>query len=176
MHTSANLLHRAPTDDEYQGSRGDDGHRKVAHARIDCQPNGGWQARIKHAIDAETELRHNPSHRIDHRRDAGVRGANHRQALLDRAQPRLLEMLIRAGRNSKPAIVWQVAEPARPVIARRDVPGKNNLIADQRQNLWRARYLQRAAGIARNETALNPGELFEPKPLHPILQRQIFAE
>ena len=97
MRTSQDLFHRAPTNDEYQGSRRNDGHGYITGARIDRHPNGGWQARIKHAFDAETELRNNPSYRVDHRGDAGVRGTNHRQALLDSAQPRLLEMLMRSG-------------------------------------------------------------------------------
>jgi len=94
MHTSQNLLRRAPTNDEYQGNSRDDRHGKVASARIERQPNGGWQARIKHALDAETEMRDNPPYRIDYCRDARVRGANHWQALLDGAQPRLLQMLV----------------------------------------------------------------------------------
>ncbi len=98
MRTSQTLLGHAATDDEYQGSRRDDGYRNVASARIDRQPNGGWQARIKHAFDAETEPRDNPSHWINHRGDAGVRRTNDWQALLE-----FVRLTIQPGRSSRAA-------------------------------------------------------------------------
>src|SRR5258708_3774815 len=176
MRTSQTLLGHAATDDEYQGSRRDDGHRNVASARIDRQPNGGWQARIKHAFDAETEPRDNPSHWINHRGDAGVRRTNDWQALLDGAQPRLLKMLIRTCRNSEPPVICEVDDPAGPVIACCNATGKDDLIAYQRASRWCARYLHRSAQTACNESALNPGELLETKRFQRVLKWQVFAE
>src|SRR5712675_1760828 len=87
----------APANHEYQG--GGDQHRcgNVAAARVNGRRDCSGQARIQYTFDAEAEPRDDSSHRIDHGRDAGVRRTNHRQALLDRAQPRLLQVLVGAG-------------------------------------------------------------------------------
>ena len=73
----------------------------------------------------------NTSHRIDHGGNAGIGSTHHRQSLLDRAQPHLLQMLIGAGRDSEPAVIGQVDDPARAIVARGNVAGKDRLVADQ---------------------------------------------
>src|SRR6266478_2585133 len=87
----------APANDENQA--GGDDHRcgDVAAARVNGRRNCSRQARIQYAFDAEAEPCDDPSHRIDHGGDARVRRTDHRQSLLDRAQPRLLQVLVRAG-------------------------------------------------------------------------------
>ena len=40
-----------------------------------------------------------------------------RQAYFDRAHARLLEMLIRSGANTEPAVIGDVDDPARPLAA-----------------------------------------------------------
>ena len=128
---SGSPLRDSPPHDEKQGGGDDDSSRNVADARINGRRNRRWQAGIQHAFDAETEPCDKPSHGINDRGDAGVRGTNHRQALLDRAQPRLLQMLVGAGRDSKPAVIGQIDDPARTVFARCNVAGKDCFITNQ---------------------------------------------
>ena len=97
----------------------DDRGGNVAGARVNGRRDGGRQAGIQHAFEPETEPCDDPSHRIDHGGNAGICGTNQRQPLLDRAQARLLQMLIGTGGNSKPAVIGQVDDPARTVVARR---------------------------------------------------------
>ena len=68
-----------------------------ADTRIDRRRDRRRQAGIQYAFDAEAELCGNPSHRIDNGGNTRIRSANHRQPFFDRAQPRLLQMLIGAG-------------------------------------------------------------------------------
>jgi hypothetical protein len=102
---------------ENQGGGDHDGEGNIAGARIDRRWNGRRQAGIQHAFEPETQPRDRPSQRINHRRYAGVCRTNHRQPLFDRAQARLLQVLIGAGRNAKPAVIGKVDDPARTVIA-----------------------------------------------------------
>ena len=69
----------------------------VADARVDGWRDRRRQAGIQHAFDAETEPCDNPPQRIDNRGNARIGRTNHRQPFLDRAQPRLLQMLVGAG-------------------------------------------------------------------------------
>src|ERR1700694_510077 len=85
-------------------------------------------------------------------------------------------MLVGTGRDSKPAVIGQVDDPARTVVARRNAIGKDRLVTDQRQRARSIWYLHRVAARARNKSALNLGELHEAEPFHPVLERKIFAK
>ena len=121
----------------------------LASACIDRRRNRRRQAGIQDAFDAEAELRDDSPHRIDHGGNAGVGGADHRQAFLDRAQSRLLQMLIGAGRDSEPAVVGQVDDPARHDRRVRRYCRENRLIANQRQRARRVRECRADAGACR---------------------------
>src|ERR1700692_1857409 len=84
----------APANDENQGGGDDHGCGDVAATRVNGRRNCSRQARIQYAFDAEAEPCDDPSHRIAHGGNARVRCTNHRQSLLDRAQPRLLQVLV----------------------------------------------------------------------------------
>ena len=92
-----------------------------------------------HAFLAETDLGENAPVRIDHRRDAGIGGADDRQALLDGADSRLMKVLIGTRAGSEPGVVGDVEQPARPAPLLGDIVGKDDLVADQRACRRRAR-------------------------------------
>ena len=108
------------------------GGRNIAKTRINRRRQSGRQTGIQYAFEAKAELRDNTSRRINNRGNAGVSCANQRQAFLDGAQARLLQMLIGAGRDSEPAVIGQVNDPAGAIVARRNIAGKNRLVANQR--------------------------------------------
>ena len=58
------------------------------------------QRRIDHTLATELELRQNTAVGIDHAGNAGIGNPHEREPLLDRAQPRTREMLVRAGGKS----------------------------------------------------------------------------
>src|SRR6185312_5944112 len=137
--------------------------------------NGRRQCGVEYAFDAKAQMCDISSQWVDDGGNAGICCTNDRQALLDGAQPRLLQMLIGTGRNSKPAIIGQVDDPARTIVMRGNGIWKNRLIADQRQRAWRAGNLHRTPKRARDESALNLGELLQAEPFHPVLEWQVFA-
>ena len=62
-----------------------------------------------------------------------VRGAHERQALLDRAHPRLVQVLARPGGIAEPAIVGEVEHERRPLGALHDLAREDGLVADERR-------------------------------------------
>ena len=114
--------------------------------------------------------------RINDRGDAGIGGAHERQAFLDGADARLLQMLIGTGAVSEPAVIGDVDDPAGPLAARHNITRKNDLVADQRQRNRRAWYSDRPAPIAGKETAALLGELLKTEMREDPFERQIFAE
>src|SRR5262245_65572063 len=62
-----------------------------------------------------------------------------------------------------------IVEPARPLAARNRVAGKDDLVADQRQEVGRSRNALIAAPIAGDEAAVHLGELQETEPLEQAL-------
>src|SRR5262249_4615405 len=93
-----------------------------------------------------------------------------------RAHARLLKMLVWPAADAEPAVVGDVDEPARTLAARYRLTGKDDLVADQRQDARSARYVQRAPSLARNEAADHLGQLAQAQMLEPILERQVFAK
>src|ERR1700691_695672 len=85
-------------------------------------------------------------------------------------------MLIRTCRNTEPAVVGHVDDPARPLARRHDFACKNDLIADERQRQRSARDGDEPVAIAGEEAAALPRQLLEAEPLEKMLERQIFAE
>ena len=75
-------------------------------ARINRRRQSRWQIGIQYAFDAETEPCDNTSRRIDDGRNAGIGGANERQAFFDGAHLRLLQMLVGAGRIFRTSRHW----------------------------------------------------------------------
>src|SRR5690606_14855265 len=63
------------------------------------------QRNVERADAVEFQRVHDPTERIDRRRDAVVGGAQHRQAGLDRAKLGLAQMLVRSGRVAEPRVV-----------------------------------------------------------------------
>jgi len=110
---------------------------------------------------------------VDHRGDAGVRCADHRDSLLDGAQPRRGEMLVGSGAVSEPGIVGDRQQQARARPGGDDPTGKDDLVADQRAEARQAGDLEggRARAGAEVETAL--GQLREPED---TAQRNVLAE
>jgi hypothetical protein len=72
-------------------------------------------------------------------RDAGIGCAHQRQALLDGAQARLLQMLVGTAADSEPAVIGQIEQPARSLAACRRFLGKDHLVAKQGKGGRRAR-------------------------------------
>src|SRR3954467_12237073 len=89
-------LRKPAPDDKQQGAEQHRGGGDVPDTCINRRWKRGWQAGIQYTFNAEIEPCDNSPRRIDDRGNAGVGGTNHRQAFLDRAQPRLLQMLIGA--------------------------------------------------------------------------------
>jgi hypothetical protein len=71
---------------------------------------------------------------VDHRRDAGRSGAQHRQPLLQRPQPRLREMLRRAP-APEPGIVGRIEEEGRPVLPVDHFAREDDLVAELEADL-----------------------------------------
>ena len=66
-------------------------------------------------VSVQAEPRADAAIGVGDHRDAGVGGADQRQALLDRAHPRHGEMLVGAGAAAEPGIVGDVHQPGGPV-------------------------------------------------------------
>src|SRR5207237_1252589 len=87
---------------------------------------------FRRATGKKPEYAISPRVRISPRRAAAaVCGANARQSLLDRPQPCLLQMLVGTSRDAKPAVIGQIDDPARSVVVRGNVGGKNRFVTDQ---------------------------------------------
>ena len=72
--------------------------------------SGGGQRRVDRAgLVPAAALREQPAVGVDHRGDAGRRRAHDRQPFLDRAQPRLREMLRRAP-AAEPGVVRRIED------------------------------------------------------------------
>ena len=97
-----------------------------------------------------------PAVGVDHRGDAGRRGADHRQPLLDRAQPRLGEMLRRAP-GAEPGVVGGVEDEVGPVGAVDDLAGEDDLVADLDARRGRSRAGRACAAPARSGNRGRPG-------------------
>ena len=122
------------------GARGRARRRQASQGRPARHRSGRrWSARAGAAaanrarLPRQGQRANDAAERIDHRRDAGIGGAHQRQAFLDRAHARLLQMLIGPGAAAEPAVIGDVEQPAGPLAARHGLAGKHDLVADQRQ-------------------------------------------
>ena len=136
------------------------------------------QRRIEHAFGAERQRAHDPPERIDHRGDAGIGGAHQRQAFLDRAHARLLQVLVGPVlMPNQPSLVRLSIQPGRSPAGTAS-PGKIDLVADQRQECAARR--GNADRLARRSPGMKPPRTLvsciSPRLLEEILKRQIFAE
>jgi len=86
---SGSTLHEAASDDEQKRACHENGNWNISKSSIKRRRQGRRQAGIQNTFNAEFEASDNPPRGIDNRGDAGVGGANHRQAFLDGTQPRL---------------------------------------------------------------------------------------
>ena len=121
---------------------------KAKESRLPKRANGvgrrgGGQARVDHAGAAQRQAVQQAALGVDHRRDAGRRGADHRQPFLERAQPRLGEMLGRAP-GAEPGVVGGVEDEVGPVGAVDDLAGEDDLVADLEAGAAEARQIERA--------------------------------
>src|SRR6185503_1934262 len=98
------------------------------------------------------------------------------QSFGDRKDARLLEMLIRPGADSEPAIVRDIDHPARPLAGRHCGTRKDRLVTDQRQHFWCAENVHRTSAITRKKTTDYFRQLHNSQPLEHTLERQVFAE
>src|SRR4029077_17439870 len=105
---------------------------------------------------------------------------------------RLLKVLVGTGARAKPSVIGEVQEPAGSLAAASDerpveiaaggpiepagpfavghrIAWKNDLVADQRQKIWSARYGLIVAVVARGEAAAHLGELVQNKRVQQIM-------
>ena len=99
---------------------------------------------------------------------------------MNRGDPRLLQMLVRAAGNSKPAVVGDVDDPARPqadtFLGGAQFAGEDNFIADERQRVWRSWYGDAAMPVAGEKSAALLGQRLQANALEEFLERQILPE
>src|SRR3569833_3823291 len=113
---------------EQQHRRRDDQRRPVADPREQGRRIGGGQGQLDRPGLAERHAGQRAAVGRDDRRDAGRRGAQDRQPLLDRAHPRLGEMLGRPP-AAVPAVVGRVEQHRRTVRLINHFAGENDLVA-----------------------------------------------
>ena len=89
------------------------------------------------------ELRATTPSRVDHRADPGGGRAQHRQPFLDRAQPRLRQMLRRAP-GAEPAVVGGIEDVVGPVRAVDHLAREDDLVADLHPGLAPGAEVERA--------------------------------
>src|SRR5690606_15916622 len=117
------------------------------------------QRDIERADAVEFQRVHDPTERIDRRRDAVVGGAQHRQAGLDRAKLGLAQMLVRSGRVAEPRVVGDVGDkPGVPRFGGGDA-GIDHLVANVGDRLEPRRHLDGMTAGAGGEAA---GHLDQP--------------
>src|SRR5262249_52463344 len=88
----------------------------------------------------------------------------------------LLQMLVRSAGISKPAVIGDIDDPARPLVRRLQFARKNYLITDERQRAWRARRGDKAMSVAGKKPAALLRQRLEAEALQEIFERQIFSE
>jgi hypothetical protein len=81
-----------------------------AGRRVDRRRSGGRQFDAQRALREGRLARDDAAGRVDHRRDAGVRAAHHRAALLDGAQDRVVEVHLRVADRPEPGVVREIHE------------------------------------------------------------------
>src|SRR6516165_12313253 len=145
-------------DDKNKCDQNQDGSGCVAKARVNRRVDRTRQWCVQHAFTGERQRADDASDRIDHGRDPGIGGARQRQTLLDRGHARLLQMLVRSAGISKPAVIGDIDDPARPLVRRLQFARKNYLITDERQRAWRARRGDKAMSVAGKKPAALLGQ------------------
>ena len=102
----------------------------VAIAGIEGRSGGAGQYDIDYAANANRLVIGDPAVRVDHRGDAGVGRADHRQTLLNRPEARVLQMLARSGAVAEPRIIGDIQEPSWPGAAVDDGADEHGAGAD----------------------------------------------
>ena len=149
---------------------------QVANPRVNRGGNWPRQPGIERSGAPERKRLHDAAQRVDHRRHAGIGGANERKTFLDGEHAGLLQMLVRPCTYAEPRVVGEVQEPARPFSRGHCLTGKDRLVADQRQHLRRAGHRHPPPPLARDEPTRHLGELHQPEAFEERLKRQVFAE
>src|ERR1700730_15541412 len=119
--------------------KGADERKNRESRRGDCLRGNA----IEHAFGTERQFGQNAAVGIDNRGNSAVRGADQGQSFLDRTQPRLREMLVRASARPKPSVVRYVEKQSR---TRRpgghNLARKDRLVANQRRDGRQSRHNQ----------------------------------
>jgi hypothetical protein len=136
------------------------------------------QTAIEDAFGTKRQLRQNPAIGVDDRGNPRVRGPDQGQSFLNRAQPRLREMLMGAG-HPIPSIVRHIEEQAWTVRrwpGGHDLARENRLIANQRRDGRQSGNNQQSPLGTRREPARDIHELTQAQTIENVPKRQIFAE
>src|SRR5215469_9079918 len=144
---------RRPRNDKNKCDENQGGSGCVAKTRVNRRADRTRQWSVQHAFTGERQRADDASDRIDHGRDPSIGGARQRQTLLDRGHACLLQMLVRSAGISKPAVIGDIDDPARPLVRRLQFARKNYLITDERQRAWRARRGDKAMSVAGKKPA-----------------------
>src|SRR5262245_17966815 len=92
-----------------------------------------WKRMIDYTLLLHIERSEHAAIGINHRRNPGIGGANHGQALLDCTEPRTRQMLVRSARHPEPRIVGHIQQPLRPGARPGDGTWKDRLVANKRR-------------------------------------------
>src|SRR3954471_19734111 len=145
----------APPLSHHQNECGGDHQPRpgIANAGIDRAWQRDGERGIENTLRAKRQRTDDPPERIDHGGNTGIGRPHQWQPFLDGAHPCLLEVLVGAWAAPEPAVIGEVEHPAGALAARNRLTRKDDLVADQRQEAWRARHAHGAAPVARDKAA-----------------------
>src|ERR1700751_2293815 len=85
-------------------------------------------------------------------------------------------MLVRSAEIAEPAVIGDIDDPARPLLAGAQFARKDYLITDERQRTRRARHGDKAMSVPGKKPAALLGQRLQADALQEIFERQIFSE
>src|SRR5262245_13689983 len=78
--------------------------------------------------------------------------------------------------DAEPTVIGEIEHPARALASRHGGAWKDDLVTDQWCEAWSPWRGEHALAVAGNESSGHLGELHEAKPLHEVLEGQVFAK